>query len=295
MQIAANGLAIEVDDQGPANGEPVLLIMGLGMQLIAWPQRLVQELVRRGFRVLRMDNRDIGLSSGFDHLGPPSIPWAMLHYALRQPVPTAYTLADMALDAVGVLDALGIRRAHVCGASMGGMIAQHLAASHADRVDSLTLIMTTSGARRLPQPGFRVRAALLKRRPDVHQPEALLDHLGQLMTLIGSPGYPAEPAELRSRLRAAVDRAWRPAGSARQLVAIAADGDRTPLLARISAPTHIIHGQADPLVPVAAGRDLLARIAGSTADFIPGMGHDLPAQLLSRLADGIAQVARRAR
>jgi pimeloyl-ACP methyl ester carboxylesterase len=273
----------------------VLLIMGLGMQLIAWPQGLVAELVRRGFRVLRMDNRDIGLSAGFDHLGPPSIPWAMLQYGLRRPVPTAYTLADMALDAVGVLDALGIRRAHICGASMGGMIAQHLAASHPDRVVSLTLIMTTSGARHLPQPGFRVRAALLKRRPGVHQPGALLDHLGQLMTLIGSPAYPAEPAELRSRLRAAVDRAWRPAGSARQLVAIAADGDRTPLLARISAPTHIIHGQADPLVPVAAGRDLLARVAASTADFIPGMGHDLPAQLLSRLADGIAQVARRAR
>jgi pimeloyl-ACP methyl ester carboxylesterase len=294
MQIVANGLGIEVDDQGPASGEPILLIMGLGMQLIAWPQELVQLLVSRGFRVLRMDNRDIGLSQGFDHLGKPPVAWAMLQYALHLPVPTAYTLSDMAKDAVGVLDALGIRRAHLCGASMGGMVAQHLAAAHGDRVKSLSLIMTTSGARHLPQPSFKVRAALLKRRPSAKQPEALLNHLGQLMTLIGSPAHPAHPAELRSRLRAAVERAWRPAGSARQLIAIAADGDRTPMLSRISTPTHIIHGEADPLVPVAAGHDLAARILGATADFIPGMGHDLPAALLARMADGIARLARRA-
>ena len=294
MQIVANGIGIEVDDQGPASGEPILLIMGLGMQLIAWPQELVQLLISRGFRVLRMDNRDIGLSQGHDHLGKPPVAWATLQYALHLPVPSPYGLADMAKDAVGVLDALGIRRAHICGASMGGMVAQHLGATHAERVKSLTLIMTTSGARNLPQPGFKVGAALLKRRPSAKQPEALLDHLAELMTLIGSPAHPHEPADLRARLRVSLERAWRPAGSARQLIAIAADGDRTPLLGRITAPTHIIHGEADPLVPVAAGRDLAARIQGATADFIPGMGHDLPAALLPRMADGIAQVARRA-
>ncbi len=293
MQIAANGLGIEVDDQGPANGEPLLLIMGLGMQLITWPQELVQLLISRGFRVLRMDNRDAGLSAGFDHLSKPAIASAALRYALHLAVSAPYTLGDMAKDAVGVLDALGIRRAHICGASLGGMVAQHVAAEHADRVKSLTLIMTTTGARGLPQPSWRVRGALLT-RPQGRGTEAVVQHLEALMGLIGSPAYPPERQALRTRLQAATERAYRPAGTARQLLAVAADGDRTPLLARITAPTRVIHGEADVLVPVAAGRDLAARIAGAESDFIPGMGHDLPAQLLPRLADGIALNARRA-
>jgi pimeloyl-ACP methyl ester carboxylesterase len=292
MQIVANGLGIEVDDQGPANGEPLLLIMGLGMQLIAWPQDLVQLLIARGFRVIRFDNRDAGLSAGFDHLGKPQVAAAGLRYALHLPVPAPYTLADMALDAIGVLDALGIRRAHICGASLGGMVAQHLAAEHPERVQSLTLIMTTSGARRLPQPSMRVRGALLA-RPRGRDTEAIVDHLVGLLGVIGSPAFPPEPAALRSRLQTLVRRAWRPAGTTRQLLAVMADGDRTPLLARIQAPTCVVHGEADPLVPVAAGRDLAARIAGAQADFIPGMGHDLPLAILPRLADDIAQVARR--
>ena len=294
MQIAANGLGIEVDDQGPASGEPLLLIMGLGMQLIAWPQELVQLLISRGFRVLRMDNRDAGLSAGFDHLGKPAVAAAALRYTLHLPVVAPYTLGDMAKDAVGVLDALGIQRAHICGASLGGMVAQHLGADHADRVKSLTVIMSTSGARRLPQPSMRVRGALLS-RPQGRDTEAIVSHLEGLLGLIGSPAFPPDPAVLRARLRAATQRAFRPAGTARQLMAVLADGDRTPLLARIRAPTRIVHGEADALVPVAAGRDLAARIAGAEADFIPGMGHDLPAQLLPRLADGMAWNARRTR
>ena len=293
MQIAANGLGIEVDDQGPASGEPLLLIMGLGMQLVAWPQELVQMLISRGFRVLRMDNRDAGLSAGFDHLGKPAVAAAALRYTLHLPVVAPYTLGDMAKDAVGVLDALGIQRAHICGASLGGMVAQHIAADHAERVRSLTLIMTTCGARRLPQPSLRVRGALLS-RPKGRDTEAVVQHLEGLLGLIGSPAYPPDPPALRARLRAAVERAFRPAGTARQLMAVAADGDRTRLLARIQTPTRVIHGVADALVPVAAGRDLAARIAGAEGDFIPGMGHDLPAPLLARLADGIAQNARRA-
>jgi pimeloyl-ACP methyl ester carboxylesterase len=294
MQIVANGLGIEVDDQGPANGEPLLLIMGLGMQLIAWPQELVQLLITRGFRVLRMDNRDAGLSAGFDHLGPPRVAAAALRYTLHLPVAAPYTLGDMARDAVGVLDALGIQRAHICGASLGGMVAQHLAADHADRVKSLTLIMTTTGARRLPQPSFRVRSALLK-RPKGRDTEAVVKHLEGLLGVIGSPAFPPDPALLRARLQAVTERAFRPEGTARQLMAVVADGDRTPLLSRIQAPTRVIHGEADPLVPVAAGRDLVARIAGAEADFIAGMGHDLPLQLMPRLADGMALNARRAR
>jgi pimeloyl-ACP methyl ester carboxylesterase len=293
MQIVANGLGIEVDDQGPASGEPLLLIMGLGMQLIAWPQELVQLLITRGFRVIRMDNRDAGLSAGFDHLGKPAVAAAAMRYTLHLPVTAPYTLADMAADAVGVLDALGIQAAHICGASLGGMVAQHIAAEHAERVKSLTLIMTTTGARRLPQPSLRVRGALLS-RPQGRDTEAIVNHLEGLLGLIGSPAYPPDPILLRAGLKAATERAFRPAGTARQLIAVAADGDRTPLLARITAPTRVVHGEADALVPVEAGRDLAARIAGAESDFIPGMGHDLPAQLLPRLADGIAHNARRA-
>ena len=163
MKISANGLQIEVEDHGSPGGEPLLLIMGLGMQLVAWHEDLVQLFVARGFRVIRFDNRDIGLSQGFDALGMPNIPVAALKQLVGLPVTAPYTLADMADDAAGVLDALGLASAHICGASMGGMIAQHLAIDHPGRVSSLTLIMTTSGARHLPQPRMAVRQALLAR------------------------------------------------------------------------------------------------------------------------------------
>ena len=293
MQIVANGIGIELDDQGPAGAEPLLLIMGLGMQLIGWPDELVQLLVSRGFRVIRHDNRDVGLSQGFDHLGVPNLPVAAMRHALRLQVHAPYRIGDMADDALGVLDALGIAQAHVCGASMGGMIAQHLAARHPQRVKSLTLLMTTSGSRRLPQAPWSVQKVLMS-RPDGSDAEAVVAHLLNVMSVIGSPAYPPEPARLQRRLRQSVQRAWRPAGTARQLAAVAADGDRTTLLLGIKSPTLVIHGEADPMVPVAAGRDLAQRIAGAQSDFIPGMGHDLPLQLLPRLADGITANARRA-
>jgi pimeloyl-ACP methyl ester carboxylesterase len=285
VQLPANGRSIEVDDQGPPEGPPILLIMGLGMQLTGWPEPLVQDLVGRGHRVVRLDNRDAGLSQGFDASGTPNLAWAALRYFLRLPVPSVYSLADMAGDCIGVLDALGIDRAHVCGASMGGMIAQHVAASWPERVSRLTLMMTSSGARRLPQPSMTLRAAMLEQRAGAaHGVDAEVARLMHLFTLIGSPGYRPDPEALKFRLTDSVRRAWRPSGVARQLVAIIADGDRTPLLSRISAPTHIVHGAADPLVPVAAAHDLHAKIAGSTLEIIDGMGHDLPAQLLPRLA-----------
>ena len=286
MRLVANGIPIEVDDQGPANAEPLLLIMGLGMQLIGWPDELVQLLISRGFRVIRLDNRDAGLSQSFDHLGVPNLAWAAMKHAVRLPVQSPYAIADMAADTLGVLDALGLKNAHVCGASMGGMIAQHLAARHPDRVKSLTLMMTTTGSRRLPQASWNVQKALLS-RPDGTDPAAVVAHLQRVLGIIGSPAYPAEPERLRQRLRASVDRAWRPAGTARQLAAVAADGDRSALMPLIQAPTTVIHGQADPLVPVGAGHDLALRISGARKDIVPGMGHDLPVQLLPRFADSI--------
>jgi len=292
MQIQANGLQLEVDDRGPPDspgGSPILMIMGLAMQLIAWPEPLVQMLVDRGRRVIRVDNRDAGLSQGFDHLGMPNLAWAVMRYLLHLPVHAPYTIADMAADMVGVLDALGLQQAQVVGASLGGMVAQHVAATYPQRVARLTLMMTTSGARRLPQASTRVRVALLEPRPAAGDGiEAAVDRLERVFTLIGSPAYLPEREAFRARLRVSVMRAYRPAGAGRQLAAIAADGDRSALLARITAPTHIVHGAADPLVPVAAAHDLHAKIADSTLEVIEGMGHDLPEALWPRLAAAIA-------
>ncbi len=293
MRVHANGLQIEVDDQGPRDGAVVVLIMGLGMQLIAWPDELVQSLVRRGFRVIRFDNRDIGLSQGFDEHGLPNMAVAAIRYALHMHVPSIYTLRDMAQDTLGVLDALGISRAHICGASMGGMVAQHVAAGAPSRVSSLTLIMTTSGSRRLPKPAWHVRRELMS-RPMGPGTDAAVAWVERLFGIIGSPAYPNRPERVRERATASVKRAWHPAGSARQLLAILADGDRTSLLPRISSPTLVIHGKADPLVPVECGQQLAREIPAAQSDFIDGMGHDLPEQLLERFAQGIAGNAARA-
>lgn len=293
MQISARGIALEVEDHGPANGKPLLLIMGLGMQLIAWPIGFVEMLVARGFRVIRFDNRDIGLSERFDHLGVPNLMFDWMKLSVGMKVAAPYSLGEMADDAAALLDALGIPSAHVCGASMGGMIAQQLAVRHPERVRSLTLVMTTSGASHLPGPSMKVRGALLARPPAGSDLERIVDHFVKLYRLIGSPDYPAPEAQLRENLALAIRRSYRPQGSARQMVAIGVDGDRTPLLAQIRQPTQVIHGQADPLVPVAAGRQLAEKIAGAELDLIPGMGHDLPEPLWPRIVAGISSAAER--
>ncbi len=246
MQLSCNGVRLEVEVHGPDHGEPLLMIMGLGMQLIAWPDGLVEQLVAQGFRVIRFDNRDIGLSQAFDQLGKPNIPLAALLHALRLPLKAPYQIADLARDAVGVLDALGIAQAHVCGASMGGMIAQHLGFAHAARVKSLTLMMTTSGHRSLPKESLKVRRALLSRPRPAETPaqrfDNIIDHYVSLYGVIGSPGYRPEPHALRERIARGVKRSFRPQAVARQLVAIAADTHRAERLPRIKAPTLVLHG-----------------------------------------------------
>lgn len=298
MQLSCNGVRLEVEVHGPDDGEPLLMIMGLGMQLIAWPEGLVEQLVARGFRVIRFDNRDVGLSQSFDALGVPNIPMAALLHTFGLPVKAPYQIADLARDAVGVLDALGIDRAHVCGASMGGMIAQHLGFAHGQRVRSLTLMMTTSGHRSLPKESLKVRRAMLSRpRPastTAQKFENVLDHYVMLYGVIGSPGYPPEPQALRARIARTVKRAFRPQAVARQLVAIAADRHRAERLPRITAPTLVLHGEGDALIPVAAAHDLARRIPGARLETIPGWGHDLPEPLWPRLADSVASIARAA-
>jgi pimeloyl-ACP methyl ester carboxylesterase len=294
MQIAANGIGLEVEDHGPVSGEPLLLVMGLGMQLVAWHEDFVAMLVGRGFRVIRFDNRDIGLSQSYDYLGVPNLAIDSIRYALGLRVKSPYSLGDMAADSIGLLDALGIESAHICGASMGGMIAQRIALRAPGRVKSLTLIMTSSGSRRLPGPSLKVRGAMIARPRDPRAVESIVEHYVRLYGLIGSPAYPPPRGYLEERFTMSVTRSYRPAGAARQMVAIAADGDRSPLLAGIRIPTQVIHGAADPLIPVPAGRDLAARIPGAALDVIAGMGHDLPRELWPRFAEGIAAAAGRA-
>jgi pimeloyl-ACP methyl ester carboxylesterase len=287
MKLRANGIDIEIEDSHPgdATGRPVvLLIMGLGMQLVAWPPALLQSLVDAGYRVLRLDNRDIGLSQKFDHLGLPNLLWEGLKYKLGLPVNSPYSLGDMAADTLAVLDALGVAQAHVVGVSMGGMIAQRVALAAPERVLSLTSIMSSSGARGLPQAKPQVMRVLLS-RPAGKDPESVLNHYVKLFKAIGSPGFPMDDAELRERIAAAAKRSFYPAGTVRQMAAIAADGQRAHALGALRVPTLVIHGKADPLVPYACGEDTARRIPGAKLVGIEGMGHDLPAGVVQRILE----------
>jgi pimeloyl-ACP methyl ester carboxylesterase len=284
MHITANGIQIEVEDTGGEGRPVVLLIMGLGMQLIAWPTEFVQSLVDAGFRVVRHDNRDIGLSQGFDEAGTGNLIWQGIRQRIGLPVRAVYSVQDMADDALGVLDALRIERAHVVGASMGGMIAQRLAASAPMRMTSLVSIMSSSGARNLPGPRPDVSAALM-RRPAGRAEAALVAHSLRLVRLISSPAYPQDERTLTDRITRALRRAYRPAGVVRQMLAIGADGERAALLPHISSPSLVLHGDADPLVPLACGKDTARRIPGARFVAIPGMAHDLPPQVVKMLLD----------
>lgn len=294
MRIAANGIEIECELHGAASGVPLLLIMGLGMQLTAWPDEFLKALVDKGFRPITYDNRDVGLSSRIDQGRAPNLMVAGMLHALGLPIRTPYRIADMAADAIGLLDALDIAQCHVVGVSMGGMLAQHLAAVHPARVRSLALVMTSSGARHLPGPTARARRAMLSRPYNPHDVESRIDHAMGIWRVIESPAYRVSDDELRTRIGRGVRRSYDPRGVARQLVAVAASGDRSPLLGRIAAPALVLHGREDPLVPVAHGMDLAAKIAGAQLEIIDGMGHDLPPALIPRLADRIAANCARA-
>jgi pimeloyl-ACP methyl ester carboxylesterase len=231
--------------------------------------------VDAGYRVIRHDNRDVGLSQHFDHLGVPNLMWAGLQHKLGFSPRAPFTLADMAADALGVLDALNIERAHIVGVSMGGMIAQRVAIAAPDRVLSLTSIMSSSGARGLPSAEPQVLKALLS-RPASSAPQDVVNHYINLYTVIGSPDFVVPEADLRERILAGVVRSFRPVGTMRQMLAIVADTTRADELQRIRCPTLVVHGKADPLVPLACGQDTARRIPGAHFEAIDGMGHDLP-------------------
>ena len=291
QQTTANGISITYEDKGPRDAPAILLVMGLGGQLTLWPDEFVDALVAHGFRVIRYDNRDVGLSTRFDAAGVPNLKWMFVKAALKLPVRSAYTLADMAADGMALLDHLGIQRAHIVGASMGGMISQHIAARYPERVLSLTSVMSTTGNPRLPR-AQKEAMRVLANRPMNGDPEALIAYSVNAARVIGSPGYPAAEERLQRRVRNDFERGWYPQGVARQMAAIVADGDRRPMLKSITAPTLVIHGEADPLVPIAGGRDTAENIPGARLLTIPGMGHDLPLALVDTLADAIADHAK---
>ncbi|HPU16400.1 MAG TPA: alpha/beta hydrolase [Polymorphobacter sp.] len=290
--ITANGITLEYETFGSPSATPLLLVMGLGAQLTLWPIELCEALVARGYYVIRYDNRDVGLSTKFDAAGIPEVQAIIMAMMSGKPVNVPYTLHDMAADAMGLLDALGIAKAHIVGASMGGMIAQLIAADYPERTLSLTSIMSTTGNPTLP-PAKPEAMAVLTNRPPSPDLATMIDFGVAAARIVGSPGYPADEQRLRTRVKADFERSFAPTGFARHMAAVIATGDRRAKLANVTAPTLVIHGDADPLVPVEGGHDTAANIKGAELLIIPGMGHDLPVQLVEQIADAIAKVAAR--
>ena len=279
-----NGIEIAYDIRGAAGAPAIVLIMGLGTQMIAWSDPFCDELAAGGYQVVRFDNRDIGLSSKIEGDRPVNMKWAFTKAMLGLKVSGPYTLDDMAADGLGLMDKLGLRTAHVVGASMGGMIAQIIAAKHPDRTRSLVSIMSSSGDRRLPQATPEARNALFAKRPDASDREKIIAHMMNVYRVIGSPGYPVPDDVLRPRLEASIDRSYYPQGVGRQMLAILSDGSRVERLGTIKVPTLVIHGSDDPLVPVAAGKHTAQSIPGAKLEIVPGMGHDLAPGLVTTLS-----------
>ncbi|MFE2677931.1 alpha/beta fold hydrolase [Streptomyces hygroscopicus] len=292
----ANGITIEYESHGPEGGDTILLIMGMGGQLTQWPLGLIELLAAKGFRVIRYDARDVGLSEKMDAAGLPDMEAVATAVAQGDPAPVAYHLDDMAADAVGLLDALNVRKAHIVGASMGGMVAQLVAADHPDHVLSLTSIMSTTANPDLPAASQELTEQFTRTPPDAHEdPEGFVDHMLSHWRLTRSPAYSVDEGFVRAQFAADAERSYYPDGSARHYAAIVAAPDRRPKLRTITAPTLVLHGEHDPLIPPVCGRDTANTIPGAEFRLIPGMGHDLPPQLSGLLADAIEEVARRAR
>lgn len=289
----ANGIEIEYETIGNKTDPALLLVMGLGAQLTIWPDALFKGLADKGFRVIRYDYRDSGHSTGFDSWGVPDLPAAIQKVMKGERPDAPYYIDDMAADALGLLDALGIDKAHMVGASMGGMIVQIVAAKHAERTRSMVSIYSTSGRRDLP-PGKPEALAMLGSLPEGQAREQLVSHGMKLRRTIGSPGYPTPESVLRAFVEKNVDRRWYPQGTARQYVSVLASGNRVDLLKTIKVPTLVMHGEDDPLLPVECGRDVARLVPGAELQTIPGWGHDFPPQLVPTIVDRISSFCKAA-
>ena len=272
--VRTNGIQLEYEAFGESTSPPLLLIIGLAGQLIFWDEELCRQLAQQGHYVIRYDNRDVGLSSKIEEAGVPDIMRTIETLMRGEEIDPPYTIEDMAEDAVGLLDALGIEKAHVCGMSMGGMIAQALAIRHPQRVLSLISIYSTTGNPRLPQPKPDVMQVLLAPPPE--EREANIEFTLKVFRTIAGTGFPFDEEWHRKMMGWAYDRAFYPQGAIRQLVAILAQKNRKPALASIAVPTLVIHGTADPLVPFECGKDTAEAVPGAEFKSIDGMGHDLP-------------------
>jgi pimeloyl-ACP methyl ester carboxylesterase len=281
------GITLCYETFGDRSDPTALLVMGLGTQMLAWNEDFCSRLAARGLHVVRFDNRDIGRST---HISAP--PPTIGQLLRRSRTAAAYTLADMADDAAGLLGELDLSPAHAIGASMGGMIAQTLAARHPERVRSLVSIMSNTGSRVWGQPSLRTYAVLLRRAPQGR--DAYIAHIEGVFAAIGSPGLPRDLEEVRALAADSYDRDHDPDGPGRQLAAIIASGNRASELRRISVPTLVVHGKADPLVAYSGGRATARLIPGAKMMSVEGMGHDLPRAVWPRLIDAIAAHTARA-
>jgi pimeloyl-ACP methyl ester carboxylesterase len=282
-----NGHEVCYETFGDPSDPALLLMMGLAVQMLGWHEDFCAAIAARGFFVIRYDNRDVGRSQRMDGKVPTT-----LQLLRRDKRAASYTLDDMADDAVGLLDHLGVETAHVMGASMGGMIAQTMAARYPQRVLSLVSMMSNTGARWSGQPSPRLYPVLLKNPP--HDREGYQRHAVWVFSKIGSPGFEPDEEDLKRIAGLSYDRGINPAAGARQLAAIIHSGDRTPLLRTIRAPTLVIHGARDKLVPPSGGRATVRAIPGARLMIVDGMGHDIPRPLWPRLIDAIEQNAARA-
>lgn len=285
-------VSIYYEERGDPAGEPVVMIMGLNAQLHYWPEELVAQLVARGYRVIQHDNRDVGLSSKLTGVAHDRVPLAALKSLVGLPIRAPYTLFDLVADTVGVMDALGLASAHLVGASMGGMVAQLAAAEYGARVRSLVSIMSSPNGRGMPLPRLDVVARLVSGR--VTDRESFIRRTVETYRLIHGRGHlPFAEERIRAMAAVAFDRSFHPRGFERQLVSILATGSFAHRLAKITAPTVVVHGTEDPLVRPAGGRASARAIPGARLELIEGMGHGMPEPILGRLAQLIDENARR--
>lgn len=290
--IRANNIDIYYEENGPANAPVILLVMGLGTQMIAWPDDLIQGLVDNGFRVIHYDNRDVGLSQRMDGAPAGNLMWAMVKARFGLPMRPAYTLSDMAQDGIGLLDALGIQKAHVVGASMGGMIAQLMAAQHAERLFSMTSIMSSSGRPGLPGPRGDIRKRLMAPRPANPTREEAIRLGAEAIESISFADMKRSHDAFVDMAARAFDRGYYPVGMKRQLLAIIADGSRVERLKTIQVPTLVVHGGADPLVPKEGSEDIARLVRGARLEIIDEMAHDLPPSQVGHMVSLIVAHAR---
>lgn len=282
-KITANGIEIEYETFG-ANDAPVaLMIMGLGGQLTMWPDEMVEDLVRGGYRVILFDNRDIGLSHHHNGEKSPSILRQIILRRIGIKLKTPYELADMARDTLGLMDALKLDQVHLVGISMGGMISQHVAAMAPDRVKSLTALMTTTGNPKLPRPSGNIMKAMIRRGPQPTSRDEIINQSVATFGVIGTPGEDHNTNGMRDRITRSYDRSFNPAGVLRQMSAIVASGDFRKHTRSIKSPTLVVHGNADPLVPIEGGHDIAKLVRGARMEVMDGMGHDVPPRFLPQI------------